>query len=91
MDAMAKDKSRTQLQWDVWNRVIKSDCGLPIEPCIGNHDVWGWTKTKSEAIGDEPNYGKKWAMDALGISSPRGTCPSPWVKDSRARRARRMR
>ncbi len=68
MDAMAKNKPRTQLQWDIWKRVIASDCALPIEPCIGNHDIWGWTKAKSEATGEEPNYGKKWAMDELGLA-----------------------
>ncbi|HPF40402.1 MAG TPA: metallophosphoesterase [Phycisphaerae bacterium] len=69
MDSLAKDKSRTRLQWNLWKQVLKDECSLPIEHCIGNHDVWGWTKSKSGCTGNEDLYGKKWAVDEFGISN----------------------
>lgn len=69
MDSLRQDKARTQLQWDLWKKVLKDECSLPVVHCIGNHDVWGWTKSKSGCDGNEDMYGKKWAIDALGIPS----------------------
>lgn len=43
---------------------------LPIEPMLGNHDVWGWNKEASGATGDEAEFGKRWAMDVLGMDKP---------------------
>ncbi|QIP14292.1 metallophosphoesterase [Spirosoma aureum] len=64
MDALVQDRDQVQKQWDVWHQVIKSDNALPIEHCIGNHDVWGFEKAKSE-----PLYGKKWAVEQMKISN----------------------
>lgn len=67
MDSLRQDKARTKLQWDLWKKVLKDECSLPIVHCIGNHDVWGWTKSKSGCTGAEDMYGKKWAIDEFGI------------------------
>lgn len=64
MDALAKDRSTVQQQWQAWQGVIKSDNSLPVEYCIGNHDVWGLTDAKAE-----PLYGKAWAVEQLGLSN----------------------
>lgn len=70
MDALGADESRVRAQWDVFTRVFKNECSLPVEHCIGNHDVWGWDRTHSPATGKEPLYGKRWAMEALGLDTP---------------------
>ncbi len=70
MDALGATRERTQLQWDLWNSVLKSECSLPIEHCIGNHDIWGWYKKKSGTVGDEPMWGKAWALEAYGLAKP---------------------
>jgi 3',5'-cyclic AMP phosphodiesterase CpdA len=70
MDCMAEDHARTRLQWELWQKILKAECSLPVESCIGNHDVWGWNKQKSKTTGDEPLYGKKWAMEMFGVDSP---------------------
>lgn len=70
MDSMAEDEARVKLQWDLWKRIIKQECSLPIESCLGNHDIWGLNKTKSKTTGDEPLFGTRWAMDVFGIDSP---------------------
>jgi 3',5'-cyclic AMP phosphodiesterase CpdA len=43
---------------------------LPLESCIGNHDIWGWNKKDSGSTGNEVNYGKAWALEALGLEKP---------------------
>jgi len=67
MDSFGQTRERTQLQWDLWKSILKQECSLPSAACIGNHDVWGWEKSKSGATGDEPLYGKQWAVEALGL------------------------
>ncbi len=69
MDSLAADYTRTEMLWKLWRSILEQECSLPIEHCIGNHDVWGWNREKSGATGAEPLYGKKWAMEALGLSS----------------------
>ena len=70
MDSYKQQRPRTQLQWDLWKSVIKAECSLPIMPLLGNHDIWGWDKTKSGTTGTEPGYGKKWACEMLGLDKP---------------------
>jgi Icc protein len=67
-DSMAHDAARTRLQWDLWKRVLRDHCSLPVEFGIGNHDVFGWNKAKSKTTGSEPTYGKRMAMDQLGLA-----------------------
>lgn len=70
MDAFEAERARTKLQWDVYLKTLAEGCRLPVEHCLGNHDIWGWHKTRSGATGSEPDYGKRWAMDLLGLKSP---------------------
>lgn len=67
MDSFGATQDRTRQQWDVWKGVLKADCSLPVEACIGNHDVWGWNKKDSQTTGKEPLHGKKWAMEMLDL------------------------
>lgn len=67
MDSFGATRDRTQVQWDLWRNVLQGECSLPVEACIGNHDVWGWNKKESQTTGKEPLYGKKWAMEMLGL------------------------
>jgi 3',5'-cyclic-AMP phosphodiesterase len=70
MESLGADRDRTKVQWDLFTRVLKDECRLPVEHCLGNHDIWGWDKAESGATGDEAEYGKKWAMDVLHLESP---------------------
>jgi Icc protein len=69
MDALQATEARTRTQWKLWQKVIKSECSLPVEHCLGNHDIWGWDRKKSGATGTEPSFGKNWAMEELGLSA----------------------
>ena len=61
MDAMAADKTKTQAQWDVWNKILAEENKLPIYHCIGNHDIWGW-QVKDDTIKTDPLYEKAWVV-----------------------------
>jgi len=67
MDAFDKDAARTKLQWDIFTRAMKDECGVPVHHTLGNHDIWGWNKDQSKTTGNEPKWGKKWALDTLGM------------------------
>jgi 3',5'-cyclic-AMP phosphodiesterase len=68
MDAMAADKTKTQAQWDVWNKVIREENKLPMYHVIGNHDAWGW-QVKDESIKSDPLYDKGWVMQEHKMNS----------------------
>jgi 3',5'-cyclic AMP phosphodiesterase CpdA len=70
MDSFDAGFDRTKLQWEVFKRVFKEECSLPVEHCLGNHDIWGFNKKKSGARGDEPQFGKKYALELLGLENP---------------------
>ncbi len=63
MDALAQDRAKVKAQWDAWHTVMRADNSLPVEYCIGNHDVWGFEGAKND-----PLYGKKWAVEQMRIS-----------------------
>jgi 3',5'-cyclic AMP phosphodiesterase CpdA len=70
MTALSVDHTRTALQWDLWTKVIKQENSLPMEYAIGNHDIFGWNRRAARTTGREANYGKKWAMNVMGLSKP---------------------
>lgn len=70
MDAFEKTADKTRQQWQLWQSIWRQECSLPLESCIGNHDIWGWNKAKSAARGNEVLYGKRWAMEMLGLTAP---------------------
>lgn len=70
MDAFEADEARTRLQWELWRKVKADHCGMEIHSVIGNHDVWGWARTKSRTTGSEPRHGKRWVCDEFGRDLP---------------------
>lgn len=67
MDSFAADEARTKTQWELWRKVLKDECGLPLEHCLGNHDIWGWARKESRTDGSEARWGKKWAAEQFGV------------------------
>jgi 3',5'-cyclic AMP phosphodiesterase CpdA len=70
MDAFGQTRQRTAEQWDLYTSTLRDHTNLPIHHCLGNHDIWGWNKAKSNATGDEPAFGKRWATDLLQLPAP---------------------
>lgn len=67
MDSFEAERGRTQMQWDLWHKTLAGENAIPVKSCIGNHDIWGWNRGKSKTTGNEPQYGKSWAVEALKI------------------------
>jgi len=67
MDAMAEGEARTRLQWELWQKVLREECSLPVESALGNHDYWGINRPKSGTTGEELRWGKRWALDELHL------------------------
>ncbi|MBL9121256.1 MAG: metallophosphoesterase [Phycisphaerae bacterium] len=68
------DSSETSLgeardRWDLFNRILKERCRIPVEHCLGNHDVWGWCTAKCGSRGDEAEYGTGLARAQLKLGS----------------------
>jgi len=68
MDSLGCNWTRAKTQWDLWQKTVKENSSIPVEHCLGNHDVWGWDKKNSGCTGAEPLYGKRAALDILGLS-----------------------
>lgn len=68
MDALEADKPKTQTQWDLFHRILKSENSLPIYHCIGNHDVWGWFVKENKPDNDRL-YGKVWVVETLQLQN----------------------
>ena len=69
MDATGQGRHRAELQWDLYERVLRENVGpeLPVHPVLGNHDVWGWGVP--EVSDAEAGYGKAMALDRLRFPS----------------------
>jgi 3',5'-cyclic-AMP phosphodiesterase len=70
MDSFAQTRETTAAYWQLWRDTLAEHCTIETKSCIGNHDVWGWAKSKSHAQGDEVLYGKAWAVEALRLTKP---------------------
>jgi len=69
MDCNNHDESFSRVQWELWQKVLKNECSLPVLSCIGNHDIWGTNYSISKTTGDEPLHGKQWALKVLKMDA----------------------
>ncbi|MCX5661269.1 MAG: metallophosphoesterase [Planctomycetota bacterium] len=67
MDVSAADAARAAALGDLWRSVLRAECSLPIEHCLGNHDFWGTHPKSTGLTGREPLWGKAWALDLFGL------------------------
>ncbi len=63
-DALFKTKNQVKKQWDSWHNIIKNDCNLNVENCIGNHDIWGLYTERHDVL-----YGKNFAMEMMQMQT----------------------
>lgn len=66
-DSFEADDARTALQWTLWRDNLRNENSIAVRSCIGNHDIWGWSKKASKTTGSEPNWGKKRATEMLHL------------------------
>lgn len=68
-EGMRIDRDTTRANWALWHAVMKRHCPWATEHVVGNHDIFGWDEKATGARPSDPDYGKKWAMTELGLSS----------------------
>ncbi|MBN9503425.1 MAG: hypothetical protein BGO01_04250 [Armatimonadetes bacterium 55-13] len=79
MNTVSADWDRASQLWELWNRARSQFPAIPTFACLGNQDVWGWNQKASGCTGSEPMFGKRLAMDRLGMSSSYGAYRlGPW-------------
>jgi len=67
-EGLQVDATVMRNQWAQFHGVMKNSNSLPVQYCLGNHDIWGWhSKTVDPR---EPLYGKRWALDTLQMDHP---------------------
>lgn len=66
-EAFNVPEARAALQFELWRDIIRRYSPAPVVHCIGNHDVWGWDKSKSGTTGNEARFGKAWAVQAFEL------------------------
>ncbi|HNJ30211.1 MAG TPA: metallophosphoesterase [Ferruginibacter sp.] len=64
MDALAVSKEKTKAQWDLFFNILQAENRLPVNHCMGNHDIWGWQL--KEDVKSDPLYGKNWWLQLTG-------------------------
>jgi 3',5'-cyclic AMP phosphodiesterase CpdA len=52
-------------QWKLYKSVWSNECGIPVNYCLGNHDIWWNEGDKSQAL-----YGKEFSMRQLELHKP---------------------
>ena len=62
MDALNADRQKTQIQFDLFKKIMRSTNTLPVYHTIGNHDVWGWFIKENKPENDRL-YGKTWVVE----------------------------
>jgi 3',5'-cyclic-AMP phosphodiesterase len=70
MDSFDEGFDRTKALWDLWTRTAKDENPIPMLSAVGNHDIWGWNKSKSKTKGDEKGWGKAWVCDIFARDKP---------------------
>ncbi len=68
MDTMHQDRARVDAQWALFHAVLNANLSTPIEHCIGNHDVWGWSDRDTLQL--EAGFGKQRVMEELELATP---------------------
>jgi 3',5'-cyclic AMP phosphodiesterase CpdA len=64
---MACPARHVEKQWRHVKQVFSPQLGVRVEHILGNHDIWGIDRDRSQTTGSEALYGKKWAMQVLGL------------------------
>ncbi len=67
LDARNADEDKARAQWKLWQTVLRDECRLPVEHCLGNHDFWGGSRKGGKTTDADQRYGKQWAMDEFGL------------------------
>jgi len=65
MDVLAADEARSKTLFDLFLAICR-DSDIPFKHCIGNHDVFGWSR-KHTVAADHVLYGKKMVQERMNL------------------------
>ena len=57
MDSFATKRAQVDREWALLHRLFAEHCKVPVEHCLGNHDIFGYCLSKAALKGDEPDFG----------------------------------
>ncbi len=69
MDALNEDHGRVEAQYDLVSGIFDRHNSLPVQHCIGNHDIWGWG-TNASKLQDHDDFGKNYWLKWTGLEKP---------------------
>ena len=64
MDSLNASKEYTDVQWQLFKKILAEHNQLPVYHSIGNHDIWGWFLPEPKPVNDAL-YAKKWVLETL--------------------------
>jgi 3',5'-cyclic AMP phosphodiesterase CpdA len=67
MDVFEAKASRAAELRRLFQETWTAHCGIPVRHAIGNHDIFGWHRSKSGTTGQEPDWGKKYATELFAL------------------------
>ncbi len=68
MDENKQTMETVETRWNSWNNIVNTKNKIPMRSCLGNHDVWyGPDEVLDNQYKKDSRYGKKWAMQELGL------------------------
>ena len=68
MDSYATRRAQVDREWALFHQLFREHCKVPVEHCLGNHDIMGFCRSKSELSGEEPDFGYRRPLAELGLS-----------------------
>jgi len=69
MDSFAAKRAQVDREWALLHELFAKHCKVPVEHCLGNHDIFGWCRSKADMKGDEPDYGYARALAEIKAAS----------------------
>ena len=66
MDVFDQDAARAELLFDLYQQIVRDHTDLTAYPCLGNHDVLGWSRRRG-VTPDHPQYGKRLFCDRFDL------------------------
>lgn len=68
MDSFATKRAQVDREWALLHKLFADHCTVPVEHCLGNHDILGWCRSKADMNGDEPDLGYARALAELKLA-----------------------
>ncbi|MFM7135081.1 MAG: metallophosphoesterase family protein [Planctomycetota bacterium] len=68
MDGYATKRAQVDREWALLHRLFAEHCKVPVEHCLGNHDIFGFCRSKAGLDGSEADYGYARSLAELKLA-----------------------